>query len=70
MEKCPKINKESEASCEKKCEKAFEAYTQKLEHRYKNENQQKIDEIVENAPSFTTQTRKDRPGFWGRYFQD
>lgn len=68
MMRCPRVDDLSEKECEKKCEKIYEEYVPKLEHRYQGENKEKIDEVVTGAPSFTSTPRKDRQGLLYRIF--
>jgi len=63
METCPKQDEQLKEECEKRCDKVFDDYVPALEQRYQ-ESPEKLDEVVRNAPSYTSRQRKDRRGFF------
>lgn len=64
---CPIFDMDSEKECEELCNKVYDDYSQILADRYKEEPE-KIDEVVERAPSFTKQKKPETNTLWYRIF--
>jgi hypothetical protein len=58
---CPQYDSESTKECKMVCEKVFESYKHLLKERYQK-NPEKLDEVVKNAPLYTSRKREDRQG--------
>lgn len=69
MKECPKWNEDDlENNCEKQCDVVYEKYPYLLYDNYKD-RPQKLDEVCENAPSFTKKKREFTKSIWWKIFE-
>ena len=68
MARCPRVDNLSEAQCEKRCERIYDEYVDKLKTRYEGVNKDKLNEVISGAESFTTKPREDRQGLLYKIF--